>query len=199
MNTALKLSDDYEARSKDYYAQREAYNRIISSASDPSAAGDLALIFNYMKVLDPNSTVREGEFATAQNSGSAFQLVGAKYNKVVNGERLTEAQRNDFVDRTQKLFDGAKAQQDVVVGEFSDRAKKYGVPADLVTRDTSATGSKANDLIKEESNAENKLHSFITTHPDKTAEINNKILQIEKALGKTLSAVEFLQTYPEYQ
>ena len=36
----------------------------------PDAAGDMALIFSYMKMLDPNSTVREGEYATAQDAGS---------------------------------------------------------------------------------------------------------------------------------
>lgn len=140
-NTALKLSDDYEQRSKDFYTQRDAYNRVVSSASDPSAAGDLALIFNYMKTLDPGSTVREGEFATAQNSGSAFDVVGAKYNKVMSGERLTQAQRNDFVKRAKTIFTGSQAQQDAVAKEFTARAAQYGIPANLVVRDTTATGS----------------------------------------------------------
>lgn len=198
-NTALKLSDDYEARSKDYYAQREAYNRVLSSASDPSAAGDLALIFNYMKTLDPNSTVREGEFATAQNSGSAFNIVGAKYNKIINGERLTEAQRKDFVDRATKLFNGAKAQQDSVVAEFEKRAGQYGVPPNLVVRDTSSTGSNAQDIIKSQQDDEATLQNYITTHPNMAAEIDKKIRDAEAAAGQPLSATDFLQIYPEYR
>lgn len=199
MNTALKLSDDYEARSKDFYSQRDAYNRVLSSASDPSPAGDLALIFNYMKVLDPNSTVREGEFATAQNSGSAFQIAGAKYNKIVNGERLTDDQRDDFVKRTTTLFNGAKTQQDSVKKEFETRATKYGVPGDLVTRDTEATGNSANDVVQDQVKAESSLTNYITNHPEKKAEINQKIKAIETSSGKTLTAIEFLQVYPEYQ
>lgn len=198
MNTALKLSDDYETRSKDYYSQREAYNRVISSASDPSPAGDLALIFNYMKVLDPNSTVREGEFATAQNAGSAFNAIGAQYNKIVNGQRLTEVQRKDFVNRTTKLFEGAKAQQDKVAKEFIDRASKYGVPADLVVRDTSATGSRALEVVAGQKQDEEKLKNYVTTNPQKAAEIKNKIATIEQKTGKPLTATEFLQAFPEY-
>lgn len=165
-NTALKLSDDYEQRSKDYYSQREAFNRIQSSANDPSPAGDLALIFNYMKVLDPNSTVREGEFANAENAGSAFNAIGAQYNKVVNGQRLTEKQRADFIDRSSKLFEGAKKQQDVVVDEFKTRAKQYGVPDNLVVRDTSATGSNAADAVETEDQATTDVTNYVIANPN---------------------------------
>ncbi|MEM8882399.1 MAG: hypothetical protein AAGC82_17565, partial [Pseudomonadota bacterium] len=48
---------------KDFRKQAEAFGRIDASAFEPSPAGDLALIFNYMKVLDPGSVVRESEFA----------------------------------------------------------------------------------------------------------------------------------------
>ena len=44
---------------KSFAEQASAYGRVVASAEDPSPAGDLALIFNYMKVLDPGSTVRD--------------------------------------------------------------------------------------------------------------------------------------------
>lgn len=162
-NTALKLSDDYEQRSKDFYQQRDAYNRIVASSGDPSPAGDLALIFNYMKVLDPGSTVREGEFANAQNAGSAWQTLGAQYNKIVNGQRLTASQRTDFVKRAGTLFNSAKKQQDSVADEFKSRAKKYGVPDDLVVRDTAST---MDSVITDEAQAKAKLQSVYAQHKD---------------------------------
>ena len=49
---------------------REAYGRIHAAKdAPPSGASDIALLYGYMKVLDPGSTVREGEFATASNAG----------------------------------------------------------------------------------------------------------------------------------
>ena len=139
-NTALKISDDYEAQSKNFFAARDGYNKVLASAKDPSAAGDLSLIFAYMKTLDPTSVVREGEFATAQNAGSVPERVVAQYNKVISGERLSQSQREDFVNRAKRLFDAQKKQQDSVNEEYKTRATKYGVPADLVVRDTKATG-----------------------------------------------------------
>lgn len=194
-NTALKLSDDYEQRSKDFYSQRDAYNRIVASASDPSPAGDLALIFNYMKVLDPGSTVREGEFANAENAGSAWQKIGAQYNKVVSGQRLTESQRSDFVKRAGTLFNSAKTQQDVVAGEFKSRAKKYGVPEDLVVRETASTGET---LTQTETGAENSIKSFIASNPMRAVEVDGRIKTMEKSLGHPITSVEFLQAFPEY-
>lgn len=140
-NTALKLSDDYEARSKDFYVVRDGYNRVVSAAKDPSAAGDIALIFSYMKTLDPNSVVRETEFATAENAGSVPERIRSQYNKVVAGERLSQVMRTDFADRSKRLYEAAKSQQDRVVEEFGSRADKFGIPRDLVVRETTANDS----------------------------------------------------------
>ena len=56
-----------------------------------------------MKILDPGSVVREGEFATAQNTGSVPESVSALYNRVLNGQRLTDTQRADFLNQAQNL------------------------------------------------------------------------------------------------
>lgn len=188
---ALKLSDDYEARSKDYYTQRDAYNRVLSSAKDPSAAGDLALIFNYMKTLDPGSTVREGEFATAQNSGSAFQIVGGLYNKVISGERLTDTQRKDFVKRADLLFNGAQKQQDSVVKEFTARAKQYDVPSNLVVRDTNATGN--NDPVQQELDAKDHIIKYGNEHPEVQKSIISLVTEVDPVVGRPLTYLEALQ------
>jgi len=94
---------------KSFSEQSQAYGRIAASALDPSPAGDLALIFNYMKVLDPGSTVREGEFANAQNAGSVPSRIAALYNNVIEGTRLTETQRQDFVNRAEGLYKDAES------------------------------------------------------------------------------------------
>ena len=113
-----KLRDEVNTFSKEFVKQQDAYNRVQASAEDPSAAGDLALIFNYMKVLDPGSTVREGEFATAQNAGGVDDRTMAWYNKIIRGERLSNKQRKDFVNRSDKLYKKSENQ-------FQKRIKPY--------------------------------------------------------------------------
>ena len=133
-SAAFKLVDDYEKASGDLQKQISAYNRVSASAQDPSGAGDLSLIFNYMKMLDPGSTVREGEFATAQNTGTIGDRVYNVYNKLLSGERLTDGQRKDFVSTAQRIYKSALDQQKLVDKTYTERANKFGVSPDLVVR-----------------------------------------------------------------
>jgi hypothetical protein len=123
------------AEVKDFGKQASAFGRVISSAQDPSAAGDLALIFNYMKVLDPGSTVREGEFATAQNAGGVGERVISLYNSIKRGERLSPDQRADFVDRSRRLYLGAEQGYQGIRKQYSDIARQYDYDIDRAVPD----------------------------------------------------------------
>lgn len=129
------LRDKWETSTKDFRDVRDAFGRIKVSAKDPSPSGDLALIFNYMKMLDPGSTVREGEFATAQNSGSAWEILGAKYNKVMEGERLTPSQRTDFVARAKSLYKQQESQAKKASEETRRLARQYKLDPERVVLD----------------------------------------------------------------
>jgi hypothetical protein len=124
--SALRNEYNQLNTTKDFGLQTSAYKRVLDSARDPSPAGDLALIFNYMKVLDPGSTVREGEFATAQNSGSVPERIWAQYNNVKTGERLVPEIRQDFVKRAGDLFQGAAGLQEGTNARYSELATDYG-------------------------------------------------------------------------
>lgn len=129
------LRKEFNKLSAPFIDQTASYNRILNSAKDPSPAGDLALIFNYMKVLDPASTVREGEFAQANQTGSVPEQVRGMYNQVVEGTRLTEAQRADFVDRAGKLYQGSQEQAKQRVQRYSDLAQSYEMQPGRVVND----------------------------------------------------------------
>lgn len=100
---------EFLGQAKSYIEIGQAYKKIEESAKNPSAAGDLALIFNYMKILDPGSVVREGEFATAQNAAGIDSRIRAQYNQVLNGQRLAEVQRADFLNQAKNI---TKSQKD---------------------------------------------------------------------------------------
>lgn len=134
-NLAMKLADDYTRDAKDYTIQNGAMRRIVASAKDPSAAGDMALLYGYMKMLDPNSVVRESEFATAAQSGSLPQQIQGAATKILNGQRLTPEQRADFVNRAQRLYGEAQGTNKTIRKSYEQRAKKFGVDPSLVFTD----------------------------------------------------------------
>lgn len=126
---------------KTFADQTSAYGRVISSIENPSPAGDLALIFNYMKILDPGSVVREGEFATAQNAGGVDERVRGLYNRIISGERLTPEQRSDFADRSTRLYSGAQDQYRKIEEQYRGFAQAAGLPVDQVIPDFSYSGN----------------------------------------------------------
>lgn len=129
------LLQKYLGQAKDFIAVRDAYSKIKTTAKNPSPAGDLSFIYNYMKMLDPGSTVREGEFASAANAGSAWNKVGAMYNKVLNGERLTDEQRKDFLAQSASIYDSQKTIHKQTQKVFRDIATNDNLNPDNVAPD----------------------------------------------------------------
>ena len=101
----LSANFDKNKQVQDYKNVVISYNTISSAAENPSAAGDLSLIFQYMKVLDPGSTVREGEFANAQNAAGVPDRIRNMFNNWSKGQRLDEKQRQDFITQAKKIVE----------------------------------------------------------------------------------------------
>ena len=87
---------------------------IKSAASDlaglkklGTGAASIAAVFKFMKANDPGSTVREGEFATAESSSGVPEAVRNFYNKLITGERVDEGTIQSFIDVSQSLSNSA--------------------------------------------------------------------------------------------
>lgn len=119
-------------RVKEFDNISNAYGRIVASVEEPSPAGDLALIFNYMKMLDPSSVVRESEFAAAAQAGSYGDRIAALVGNLKEGTRLSPAQRADFVDRATKLYSQAEGLYDDTRNQYISYATDAGFDADIL-------------------------------------------------------------------
>ena len=146
-NREENLRKEYTKNLGNFPVVADSYGRVIESAADPSAAGDLALIFNFMKTQDPASTVRESEFATAQNAGGVDQRTIALFNKIQKGERLSKEQRYDFVKRSTMLYNQAKLQSDSIRSQYSTLADKYGVDKERTLVDFSYKPKKKENKV----------------------------------------------------
>jgi hypothetical protein len=77
---------------------------LANRQSDTPGPGDIALIFGYMKALDPGSVVREGEFATAENAGGVPEAVINAYNKFLEGGRLSPELKREFAQTAASIY-----------------------------------------------------------------------------------------------
>jgi hypothetical protein len=168
---------EFDALSKDFRVSRDSFNRVIASADDPSAAGDLALIFNFMKVLDPGSVVRESEFANAAASGAFGERVKAAAAKIFSGERLSPVVRADFVNRAGKLFAAQEKTQKSLIGRYTGLSKRFKVdPQDVITdfslqTDQAPEGDSLKDVLRQNLGGQTGFSGgpAITTPGDGTA------------------------------
>jgi len=122
-----ELRSAFEGQAKDFVKVRDANRRIGAAAENPTAAGDMALIFNFMKVLDPGSTVREGEFATAQNATGVPSRITNLYNNIMSGQRLNPNQRLDFVSQANNLYSAQLGGLEQLESQYTGLAKNYGL------------------------------------------------------------------------
>jgi hypothetical protein len=130
-----KLRNQFLDQSKNFIDIRDAFSRIQAVTQDPSPAGDIALIFNFMKVLDPTSVVKENEFATAANAGGVPARIRARYNRTINGKRLSQEIRQDIINQSANLFNKSNDSHKKSISEFSRLARGFGVPEDLAIID----------------------------------------------------------------
>ena len=86
--------------------KRRASFEDIKSSLGGGGASDLALIFNYMKVLDPGVSVMEGDVRNVSNASGMMDSLITAYKDVFNsdGDKFRDkAERNKFLIQAQKL------------------------------------------------------------------------------------------------
>lgn len=103
-----------------------------NAAKNPSAFGDIGSVFAFMKTLDPQSVVRESEYATAAEAGSLLTRVQNSIGKAETGKQLTPEQRQDMLRLTKHLGDVYKQNYDEFLRPVKQQAVKRGVDIDLI-------------------------------------------------------------------
>lgn len=120
--TGLRKEFEGHQTVKDYRSTKVSLDKLRNAAKDPSAAGDLALIFSYMKILDPGSVVKETEFANAQNAAGVPERIRNAWNKALSGERLAPNQRKDFIRSAERLFSAQESAYNELASQYEELA-----------------------------------------------------------------------------
>jgi len=146
------LRGEFQAQVKPYVELGQAYQKIETAAKNPSPAGDIALVYGFMKVLDPGSVVREGEFATAQNAGSVPDSIRNMYNKALNGERLGEKVRTDFLQQARNLVESQRVMSKDLINRYTEVAKNYKLDPNQVVYDPFSRIQTPEQIIQRSTN-----------------------------------------------
>lgn len=126
------LRDEFIQQTKIVGEAVGAAERVKVAASAGTAAGDIAMVFAFMKLVDPTSSVREGERADATNAAGVPQRIRAQYNALLTGESLTEEMRQDFVARTEDIVGTYRAQYETTANYYRSLAERNNLNPDNV-------------------------------------------------------------------
>lgn len=118
--TRQGIQKDITQLTKDTKLIRNTAQDLDKLADMKSGPASIAMVFKFMKALDPTSVVREGEFATAENSAGIPEAVRNIYNKLTTGERLGEKQTQEFVNTAKQLANTAIESSTGEVTSFLD-------------------------------------------------------------------------------
>ena len=112
-----------------------ALAKIKESAKLGTGQGDIGIIYGFMRLQDPGSTVREGEYATAQNSAGVEDKVRQAYNNALSGQKLAPDVRANFVAAADRLGQTEREQARKVIERYAGLATRYGMSADAIVYD----------------------------------------------------------------
>lgn len=126
------LRGEVEKRLAPIRTQIGAFQTLQSSLGQDNGVGDMAAIYQFMKALDPTSVVREGEFATAQNSSGLPTTITNYYNKLVNGDRLSATQRREFLSVAREAITAQRRNVEQDVATYRGIAQRNGYNQDNI-------------------------------------------------------------------
>jgi len=115
---------------KDYNASTMAMSEFNELFKDKTGASDMAMIFKFMKALDPASTVREGEAASARDVSGAGAKFLNLYNSVVGGRKLDESSRKQLMSALTQTVKGKKSSFENRVKELTAVGNRSGISAE---------------------------------------------------------------------
>lgn len=132
---AMVFQNDYRAATKDSYQRAQAYESMMQAAADPSAKGDLTMVYSFIKALDPTSVVREGEIALVEGNRSIPDKVKGYAQKLATGQGLLPNERQDLINqaRTLTMTDYKRSRNDIKA--YRDNAKRLQLDPEVYAPD----------------------------------------------------------------
>ena len=128
-----RMADDFNREIAKQHKTVSNYKNLQGLASMGNPMSDVALVFNYMKVLDPESVVKADEQAQVSNAAGVPERVRNLWNSVFSGVRLSEKQRQEVLAAAGAYAETAEAHISGATRSYNDRAKRRGLSTLQVT------------------------------------------------------------------
>ena len=113
---------------QEFQKVNSSYNAVEKFMSEkPSGAKDIAMLYSFIKTLDPGSMVKEGEIALSQRGMSMFEGLGLKAKRITSGELLNDDFRREILNIGRQAMEQASANYQEVAKPFIVNAASMGM------------------------------------------------------------------------
>jgi len=150
----MKIADDYRTQSKAFQETARSIGivRKALETADKNPGSALAAGTAFMKILDPNSVVRESELGMALNASGWFDRAANIAQTLRSGKVMTTQQAQNLRAASDALFEEAAKTQRQIDEQYSKRTKDYGGDPSRVILDLGQNAKKpspaANSKLK---------------------------------------------------
>jgi hypothetical protein len=114
----------------------DGYNKVLASASNPTPTGatDMALLFGFMKSIDPGSVVRESEFKAAKETQPIPERIANLRDQLFKGTQLHPNQRAAILEESKRAVQARLQEQQKIDQEYRRLAERSDAdPEDVVS------------------------------------------------------------------
>jgi len=132
---ANQLRGDYEKSIADFTQRQDAFATMNSVANQGTALGDIALVTQFFKTIDPQSTVRQSEFDSAAGARGVTGSLRQAIKQAQTGEILSPQQRQELIAAAAPYYEQSMATAQDTYERFGGFAEPYGLRNDNVVYD----------------------------------------------------------------
>ena len=136
-----KLRTSYDKNTKKFKDSIFAYNSIVkgyeNSLKDPASAGvnDIMIVRSFLLMIEPNSVVRESEFATAAKSQGMKEYTLNLLKRMEDGAILSQVSRRRFFNAAMAYMNAIKSGYDIQNRRYEKIARSHNIDSGNVIVD----------------------------------------------------------------
>jgi hypothetical protein len=146
---ATNLRNEFSKRADKIQEGTRHAETVITLLNDPSIVQDptkqVSLVFAFGKMLDPESVVRESEYALISQARGVFEGLLQRPDQIMTGARLTPQQLNSMKEIASRLYSGSAQRRSDLTDYYRGIAERNRIPVEDVLPMGSRTGG-SNDL-----------------------------------------------------
>ena len=135
----MDFQDKFRGATKDSFSRAQAFEAMTEASKNPSAKGDLTMVYSMVKALDPTSVVREGEISLLNANRSIPDSIKGYAQRLATGQSLLPKERDDMLKQAQSLIETDYRRSRNDIKAYRDNASRLTLDPELYAPDPYAS------------------------------------------------------------